>query len=51
MLGKVFKKVFGKKMAAAYEFDMVLNLDHFSNPGDVADIVTLAFDRKFKSAA
>ncbi|MCB2148822.1 MAG: cytidylate kinase-like family protein [Deltaproteobacteria bacterium] len=45
-----FKKVFGKKAASPYEFDMVMNLDHFANPGDVADIVTLAFNKKFKAA-
>jgi hypothetical protein len=45
-----FKKVFGKKAASPYEFDMVMNLDHFVNPGDVADIVTLAFQRKFDIA-
>ncbi|BBO91109.1 AAA family ATPase [Desulfosarcina ovata] len=45
-----FKKVFGKKMASPYEFDLVVNLDHFANPGDVADIVTLAFERKFKKS-
>jgi hypothetical protein len=27
---------------------MVMNLDHFVNPGDVADIVTLAFKKKFE---
>jgi cytidylate kinase len=46
-----FKKVFGKKAASPYEFDMVMNLDHFANPGDVADIVALAFNKKFKTAA
>ena len=45
-----FKKVFNKKSALSYEFDMVLNLDHFSKPEDVADLVTLAFNRKFKAA-
>jgi cytidylate kinase len=45
-----FKKVFAKDEAPAYEFDMVINLDHFANPGDVADIVTLAFNKKFKTA-
>jgi len=29
---------------------MVLNLDHLANPGDVADIVALAFNKKFKHA-
>jgi cytidylate kinase len=45
-----FKKVFGKKSASPYEFDMVLNLDHVANPGNVADIVALAFEKKFKDA-
>ncbi|WP_372682863.1 cytidylate kinase-like family protein [Desulfosarcina sp.] len=45
-----FKKVFAKDEAPAYEFDMVINLDHFTNPGDVADIATLAFNKKFKTA-
>ena len=45
-----FKKVFGKKAASPYEFDIVMNLDHFTNPGDVADIVALAFNKKFEDA-
>jgi cytidylate kinase len=45
-----FAKVFGKKTATPYEFDMVINLDHFGNPGDVADIVNLAFNKKFKGS-
>ena len=45
-----FKKVFGKKEASPYEFDMVMNLDHFANPGDVADIVVHAFNTRFKAA-
>jgi len=45
-----FKKVFGKKAASPYEFDMVINLDHFVNPRDVADVVILAFQRKFDIA-
>ena len=44
-----FKKVFGKKEASPYEFDMVLNLDYLTRPSDVADIVTLAFTKKFES--
>ena len=46
-----FKKVFGKKSASPYEFDMVLNLDHLTRPTDVADIITLAFNKKFGSTA
>lgn len=42
-----FKKVYGKKTAAPDEFDMVMNLDHFPHPRDAADIVTLAFRKKF----
>lgn len=44
-----FKKVFGKKAASPYEFDIVVNLDHLSDPEVVADIVALAFERKFKT--
>jgi hypothetical protein len=29
---------------------MVVNLDHFPRPGDVAEIVALAFGKKFKDA-
>lgn len=45
-----FKKVFGKKEASPYEFDMVLNLDHLAAAEDVAEIVALAFKKKFKIA-
>lgn len=43
-----FKKVFGKDAASPYEFDMVVNRDHFSDAGAVADLVVLAFQRKFQ---
>jgi len=42
-----FKKVFGKKDASPYEFDMVINCDFFTRPEDAADIVECAFKRKF----
>jgi cytidylate kinase len=42
-----FKKVFGKKDALAYEFDMVINCDFITRPEDAADIVECAFKRKF----
>ena len=42
-----FRKVFGRKSAQPDEFDMVVNLDHFNDPSDVAEIVALAFHRKF----
>lgn len=45
-----FKKVFGKKDAHPSEFDMVLNLDHFGSPSDVADIIVYAFRKKFGDA-
>ncbi len=45
-----FKKVFGKKTAPPEEFDLVVNLDHFAAPADVADVVALAFERKFRRA-
>ncbi len=42
-----FKKVFGKKAALPYEFDMVINCDYISNTQDAAEIVELAFKKKF----
>jgi cytidylate kinase len=45
-----FKKVFNKKAAPPDEFDIVVNLDHFAKPEDVADIVQLAFTKKFNPA-
>jgi cytidylate kinase len=42
-----FKKVFGKKMAVPYEFDLVINCDHINNTHDAAEIVELAFKKKF----
>jgi hypothetical protein len=43
-----FRKTFGKKTASAYEFDLVINRDHFTDIDDIADIVSMAYDRKFK---
>ena len=42
-----FKKVFSKKEALPYEFDMVINCDYISNTQDAAEIVELAFKKKF----
>jgi cytidylate kinase len=42
-----FRKVFGLKKAVAYEFDLVINLDHICDPGAAADIIVLAFERKY----
>jgi cytidylate kinase len=42
-----FKKVYGKKDASAYEFDLVLNCDYLSDPNWVADIIVAAYRRKF----
>jgi cytidylate kinase len=42
-----FKKVFSKKDAVPYEFDMVINCDYISKPKDAAEIVELAFKKKF----
>ena len=44
-----FKKVFAKKAASPYEFDLVMNLDHLGDVQAVADIVALAFEKKFKT--
>ncbi|MGB2689886.1 MAG: cytidylate kinase-like family protein [Desulfobacterales bacterium] len=42
-----FKKAFGKKDAVPYEFDMVINCDYIENTKDAAEIVELAFKKKF----
>jgi hypothetical protein len=42
-----FKKVYNRKDASAYEFDMVINFDYISQPQWAADIVTQAFRKKF----
>jgi hypothetical protein len=42
-----FKKAFGKKDAVPYEFDMVINSDYIKNTKDAAEIVELAFKKKF----
>jgi len=43
-----FKKVFGKKDASSYEFDMVINCDFITQPEWAAEIVFQAFKEKFK---
>jgi len=42
-----FKKVYGKKEASPYEFDLVFNFDYISNPQWASDIVEKAFQVKF----
>jgi len=42
-----FKKVYGKKDASPYEFDMVVNCDYIKEPEWAAEIVAKAFERKF----
>jgi len=42
-----FKKVYGKKDASPYEFDMVINCDCISEPEWAARIVFQAFKEKF----
>ncbi len=42
-----FKKVFKRRDASPYEFDMVLNMDFIKNPGWIVDIVHAAFRTKF----
>jgi cytidylate kinase len=42
-----FKKVYGKKDASPYEFDIVINLDHIKEPQWAARIVAQAFKEKF----
>jgi len=40
-------KVFGKKDAVPYEFDIVNNCDYIKNTQNAADIVEQAFKKKF----
>ena len=42
-----FKKVYGKKDASAYEFDLVINCDYMTEPGWAASIVKEAFLKRF----
>lgn len=44
-----FKKVFKKKDATPYEFDLCINCDYIKDPKSVADIVYHAFNIKFGS--
>jgi cytidylate kinase len=44
-----FKKVFGKKDASPYEFDLVINSDFINASNAAADIVAFAFKEKFAS--
>jgi cytidylate kinase len=43
-----FKKVYRKKDASPYEFDLVINYDHISNPQWAAEIVAVALKQKFE---
>jgi len=45
-----FKKAYGRKDAPPYEFDLVINCDHFGDPRWCADLVARAFRRKFPEA-
>jgi len=42
-----FKKVYGKKDASPYEFDMVINQDYIREPQWAARIISQAFKEKF----
>jgi cytidylate kinase len=44
-----FKKVFGKKDASPYEFDLVINSDFITEPGGAAEVVACAFKEKFSA--
>jgi len=44
-----FKKVFGKKDAPSYEFDVVINFDYIGDPQAAAAIVETTFLKKFGS--
>lgn len=45
-----FKRIYKKKDASPYEFDLVINRDYFSNPEDAAALVACAYERKFKKS-
>jgi cytidylate kinase len=42
-----FKRVYGKKDASPYEFDLLINCDFMTDPAWSADIVAEAFEKKF----
>ena len=46
-----FKKVYGKKDALSYEFDMMIDLDYIRQPKSAANIVAQAFKEKFGNEA
>jgi cytidylate kinase len=43
-----YRKVYGRKDASPYEFDLVINCDYITPNEWAADIVEKAFQRKFK---
>jgi cytidylate kinase len=45
-----YRKVYGRKDASPYEFDLVINCDYITEPTWAADIVEKAFRKKFRSA-
>ena len=42
-----FKKVFAKKDASPYEFDLVINSNFITEPGGAAEVIACAFKEKF----
>ena len=42
-----FKKVFSKKDASPYEFDLIVNSDFITEPGGAAEVIACAFKEKF----
>jgi len=44
-----FKKVFAKKDALPYEFDLVINSDFITEPGGAAEVIACAFKEKFSA--
>ncbi len=45
-----FKRIYQKKDATPYEFDLVINRDYLSDAEDAADLVAFAYKLKFKGA-
>jgi hypothetical protein len=43
-----YRKVYSRKDASPYEFDLVINCDYITQPAWAADLIEKAFQRKFK---
>ena len=46
---RFFKRVFGRKEASPYEFDLAINFDFIKGPAAAAEIVAKAYKEKFRN--